>query len=249
MYFYRICVLYRLRRRAQHKMREKMKWARRWMCVAKRVFGLFFLPGRRWWDNINHTYTSGTYARAYIFMPACLYVKTLAAKKISLEILKALGREKTGYDTLKLSFQTKWNEKNYLSVTVWVYVSVVSVRCAYVFELVCVDELSRVWHAISIQIRACICIHTYTYVVIYSYVCMFSMLFSLFFLPGTCQQRHSYIIHIYFAFRLLHIFFRLKDRENEWIRRTQPPECRVPYLNVPPPIHPLLLLPLSSYYF
>lgn len=133
MYFYRICVLYRLRRRAQHKMRgrwkpkngrDKREWERERDECEKRVFYLiFFSPGKRgtvvWQHKTNiHTYIQ-TYRHAYahVCVYVCLYEKlrlSSGSKKISLEILKALGREKkTGYDTQKLSLHTtatKWNE-------------------------------------------------------------------------------------------------------------------------------------------
>lgn len=64
MYFYRICVLYRLRRRAQHKMRGEvpgMKMKARLvekMCV-KRIACFIFARAAvaaRWCDNIKQIY-------------------------------------------------------------------------------------------------------------------------------------------------------------------------------------------------
>lgn len=134
MYFYRICVLYRLRRRAQHKMRgrwkpkngrDKREWERKRDECEKRVFYfIFFSPGKRgtvvWQHKTNiHTYIQ-TYRHAYahVCMYVCLYEKlrlSSGSKKISLEILKALGREKKNriwYSKAKLthnSNQMKWN--------------------------------------------------------------------------------------------------------------------------------------------
>lgn len=151
MYFYRICVLYRLRRRAQHKMREKMKWARRWMCVAKRVFGPFFLPGRRWWDNINPIHIQAAHMHALTYACVHVYMKTLAAKKISLEILKALGREKNRiwYSKAKLSNEMKWKKVPECS-------RVSECECMYLWWVCVVPMYVHMWACVRRRTVACL---------------------------------------------------------------------------------------------
>lgn len=125
----------------------------------KRVFYFifFFSQGSavRWCDNIKQIYIH-TCIRTRLHV--CLYEKlrlSSGSKKISLEILKALGREKkTGYDTQKLSLlthsnQMKWNCPT-AAVCVWMY--------ALTYLYVCVCETDRVGPCFRVrsQIVACL---------------------------------------------------------------------------------------------
>lgn len=138
------------------------KWSRqereREMSARNACFILFFFrqgSAVRWCDNINQIYI-------HTNIQACirtrLYEKlrlSSGSKKISLEILKALGREKkTGYDTQKLSLlthsnQMKWNCPT-AAVCVWMY--------ALTYLYVCVCETDRVGPCFRVrsQIVACL---------------------------------------------------------------------------------------------
>jgi len=134
MYFYRICVLYRLRRRAQHKMRgeesvpgmedESPNGREEDECEANRVFFAVV------WQHKTHIHI-------YVNTDLCVYgtkktfSSSAATAKISLEILKARWAAKKNRiwyskaNQLTASNQMKWNYLNAaVCVLVWEFLSV-----------------------------------------------------------------------------------------------------------------------------